>query len=64
MSHITAAELAGLPRLTREEIAAPTVERGQRIRELHLPALPITISGYEESQDWHALVRALVPTRP
>ena len=33
---ITAAELAELPRLTREQIAAPTVERGQRIRELYL----------------------------
>ncbi len=24
----------------------------------------LELSGYEESQDWHALVRALVPTRP
>ena len=36
MPAITAAELAELPRLTREQIAAPTVERGQRIRELYL----------------------------
>ena len=36
MSAITAAELAELPRLTREQIAAPTVERGQRIRDLYL----------------------------
>ena len=36
MSAITAAELAELPRLTREQIAGPTVERGQRIRELYL----------------------------
>ena len=36
MSVITATELAELPRLTREQIAAPTVERGQRIRQLYL----------------------------
>ena len=36
VSAIAATELAELPRLTREQIAAPTVERGQRIRELYL----------------------------
>ncbi len=36
MSAITAAELAELPRLTREQIAAPTKDRGERIRELLL----------------------------
>jgi hypothetical protein len=36
MPAITAAELAELPRLTREQIAAPTEERGRRVRELFL----------------------------
>ena len=36
MSAITAAELAELPRLTREQILAPTAERGARVRELLL----------------------------
>ncbi len=36
MPAITAAELAELPRLTREQIAAPKEERGRRIRELFL----------------------------
>lgn len=36
MPPVTAAELAELPRLTREQIAAPTVERGLRLRALYL----------------------------